>query len=126
MNKRSRGYNAYFVLVLLLLALLIIPSLLDGGRVEYTRGELIHDLEEGRIMYASISPGRETPTGEVDFVFSDGPGKTLYVSMGIGLRCKCGDTFSQKVLIGRGLVLIPCFSPPHFAFPFVQFLGCYP
>ncbi len=80
MNKRSRGYNAYFVLVLLLLALLIIPSLLDGGRVEYTRGELIRDLEAGRVVYASISPSRETPTGEVDFVLSDGPGKTLYVT----------------------------------------------
>lgn len=80
MNKRSRGYNAYFVLVLLLLALLIIPSLLDGGRVEYTRGELIRDLEAGRVVYASISPSRETPTGEVDFVLSEGPGKTLYVT----------------------------------------------
>lgn len=80
MNKRNRGYNAYFVLVLILLALLIIPSLLDGGRVEYTRGELIRDLEKGRIVYASISPSRETPTGEVDFVLSDGPGKTLYVT----------------------------------------------
>lgn len=80
MNKRSRGYNAYFVLVLLLLALLIIPSLLDGGRVEYTRGELIRDLEAGKVVYASISPSRETPTGEVDFVLSEGPGKTLYVT----------------------------------------------
>ncbi len=80
MNKRNRGYNAYFVLVLLLLALLIIPSLLDGGRVEYTRGELIRDLEAGRVVYASISPIRETPTGEVDFVLSEGAGKTLYVT----------------------------------------------
>lgn len=80
MNKRNRGYNAYFVLVLLLLALLIIPSLLDGGRIEYTRGELIKDLEAGKVVYASISPSRETPTGEVDFVLSDGPGKTLYVT----------------------------------------------
>ena len=80
MNKRNRGYNAYFVLVLLLLALLIIPSLLDGGRVEYTRGELIRDLEAGRVVYASISPSRETPTGEVDFVLSEGAGKTLYVT----------------------------------------------
>ncbi len=80
MNKRNRGYNAYFVLVLLLLALLIIPSLLDGGRVEYTRGELIRDLEAGKVVYASISPSRETPTGEVDFVLSEGPGKTLYVT----------------------------------------------
>ena len=79
MNKRNRGYTAYFVLVLLLLALLIIPSLLDGGRVEYTRGELIRDLEAGRVVYASISPSRETPTGEVDFVLSEGAGKTLYV-----------------------------------------------
>jgi len=68
------------VLVLLLLALLIIPSLLDGGRVEYTRGELIRDLEAGRVVYASISPSRETPTGEVDFVLSEGAGKTLYVT----------------------------------------------
>lgn len=80
MNKKSRGYNTYFVLVLLLLALLIIPSLLDSGRVEYTRGELIQDLEEGNVVYASISPSRETPTGEVDFVLSDGPSKTLYVT----------------------------------------------
>ena len=80
LNKKSRGYNAYFVLVLLLLALLIIPSLLDSGRVEYTRGELIQDLEEGNVVYASISPSRETPTGEVDFVLSDGPSRTLYVT----------------------------------------------
>lgn len=80
MNKKSRGFNAYFILVLLLLALLIIPSLLDSGRVEYTRGELIRDLEEGNVVYASISPSRETPTGEVDFVLSDGPSRTLYVT----------------------------------------------
>lgn len=80
MNKRSRGYNVYFVLVLLLLALLVIPNLLDGGRVEYTRGELIQDLEEGNVVFASISPSRQTPTGEVDFVLSNGPSRTLYVT----------------------------------------------
>ena len=48
MNKRNRGYNAYFILVLLLLALLVIPSLLDSDQVEYTRGELIQDLEGDR------------------------------------------------------------------------------
>ncbi len=80
MNKKNRGYNIYFVLVLLLMALLIIPSLLDSGRVEYTRGELIEDLKEGNVVYASISPGRQTPTGEVDFVLSKGTSKTLYVT----------------------------------------------
>ena len=80
MNKKTRGSNSYFILILLLMALLIIPSFLDSGRVEYTRGELIKDLEAGDIVYASISPGKETPTGEVDVVFTNAPSKTLYVT----------------------------------------------
>ena len=80
MNKRNRGYNAYFILVLLLLALLVIPSLLDSDQVEYTRGELIQDLEDGKVVYASIAPSRETPTGEVNFILSNGPARTLYVT----------------------------------------------
>ncbi len=80
MNKRNRGYNAYFILVLLLLALLVIPSLLDSDQVEYTRGELIQDLEGGKIVYASISPSRETPTGEVNFILDSGLTRTLYVT----------------------------------------------
>ena len=80
MNKKNRGYNAYFILVLLLMALLIIPSFLDNSQIEYTRGELVTDLEAGKVLYASISPGRETPTGEVEFVISGQPNKTLYVT----------------------------------------------
>lgn len=80
MNKKNRGYNAYFILVLLLMALLVIPSLLDNSQIEYTRGELVADLEAGKVIYASISPGRETPTGEVEFVISGQSNKTLYVT----------------------------------------------
>ncbi len=80
MNKRNRGYNAYFILVLLLLALLVIPSLLDTGATDYTRGELLQDLEDGNIVYASISPSREMPAGEVDVILSSGPARTLYVT----------------------------------------------
>lgn len=80
LNKKSRGYNIYFILVLLLFAMLIIPSILDNNQVEYTRGELVQDLEKKNVLYAVISPGRETPTGEVDFAFSDKSSKTLYVT----------------------------------------------
>jgi cell division protease FtsH len=66
--------------VLLLLALLVIPSLLDSDQVEYTRGELIQDLEDGKIVYAGISPSRETPTGEVNFILDSGLTRTLYVT----------------------------------------------
>ena len=70
----------YFILVLLLLGLLIIPSLTDNNQVEYTRGELLQDLKEENVLYATITPSRETPTGEVDFVFKDKSIKTLYVT----------------------------------------------
>ena len=62
------------------MALLVIPSFLDNSQIEYTRGELVTDLEAGKVLYASISPGRETPTGEVEFVISGQPNKTLYVT----------------------------------------------
>lgn len=94
LNKKNRGYNAYFIVVLLLLALLIIPSLLDSGQVEYTRGELTKDLEEGNVLYANISPSRETPTGEVDFVLKDGIRKTLYAT---------DVTEIEELLISHGL-----------------------
>lgn len=70
----------YFILILLLLGLLIIPSLTDNNQVEYTRGELLQDLKEENVLYATITPSRETPTGEVDFVFKDKSIKTLYVT----------------------------------------------
>ena len=70
----------YFILVLLLLGLLIIPSLTDNNQIEYTRGELLQDLKEENVLYATITPSRETPTGEVDFVFKDKSIKTLYVT----------------------------------------------
>lgn len=80
MNKKNRGYNAYFILILLLLALLIIPNLLDNGQVEYTRGELLQDLEDGDVLRASISPSKQTPTGEVDITLKTGGTRTLYVT----------------------------------------------
>ena len=80
MNKKNRSYNVYFILILLLLGLLIIPSLTDNNQVEYTRGELLQDLKEENVLYATITPSRETPTGEVDFVFKDKSVKILYVT----------------------------------------------
>ena len=59
---------------------MIIPSLTDTNQVEYTRGELLQDLKEENVLYATITPSRETPTGEVDFVFKDKSIKTLYVT----------------------------------------------
>jgi cell division protease FtsH len=54
--------------------------MLDVRQSEYTRGELIENLEAGEVAAVSIQPNRETPTGEVEVVLSDGQHKTLYVT----------------------------------------------
>ena len=78
--KRSRGLSVYFVVMLVLLALLVVPSFMDNNRIEYTRGELMNDLEAGRVVSADITPSRQTPTGEVTVILESGLEKTLYVT----------------------------------------------
>ena len=78
--KRSRGLSVYFVVMLVLLALLVVPSFMDNNRIEYTRGELMNDLETGRVVSADITPSRQTPTGEVTVTLESGLEKTLYVT----------------------------------------------
>ncbi len=78
--KKSRGLSVYFVVMLVLLALLIVPSFMDNNRIEYTRGELMEDLEAGRVVGADIMPSRQTPTGEVTVTLESGLEKTLYVT----------------------------------------------
>lgn len=80
MDKRSRGLSIYFIVMLILLAMLVIPSFMDNNRIEYTRGELMEDLEAGRVVGADIVPSRETPTGEVTVKLESGLEKTLYVT----------------------------------------------
>ena len=77
---KNRGFNLYFVLILGLLLLVIWTSMLDVRQSEYTKGELIESLEADEVVSASIQPNRETPTGEVEVVLSDGQRKTLYVT----------------------------------------------
>ena len=77
---KNRGFNLYFVLILGLLLLVVWTSLLDVRQSEYTKGELIESLEADEVVSASIQPNRETPTGEVEVVLSDGQRRTLYVT----------------------------------------------
>lgn len=80
MNMKNRGFSMYFILILGLLLLVVWTSMLNVRQSEYTRGELVENLEAGEVVAASISPNRETPTGEVEVVLSDGQHKTLYVT----------------------------------------------
>ncbi|MBO5057194.1 MAG: ATP-dependent zinc metalloprotease FtsH [Lachnospiraceae bacterium] len=77
---KNRGFSMYFILILGLLLLVVWTSMLNVRQSEYTRGELVENLEAGEVVAASILPNRETPTGEVEVVLSDGQHKTLYVT----------------------------------------------
>lgn len=77
---KNRGINMYFVLILGLLFLVVWTSMLNVGQIEYTKGELVADLQQGDVTAAYIQPNRETPTGEVEVMLKDGQQKTLYVT----------------------------------------------
>lgn len=80
MNMKNRSFNLYFILIFGLLLAVIWTSMLDVRQSEYTRGELIESLKANAVVAAIIQPNRETPTGEVEIVLSDGQHKTLYVT----------------------------------------------
>ncbi len=77
---KNRGVNLYFILILGLLLMVIWTSMLNVGQIEYTKGLLLSDLEQGNVTTAYIQPNRETPTGEVEVILEDGRHKTLYVT----------------------------------------------
>ncbi len=80
MNMKNRSFNLYFILIFGLLLAVIWTSMLDVRQSEYTRGELLESLKANAVVAAIIQPNRETPTGEVEIVLSDGQHKTLYVT----------------------------------------------
>ena len=81
MNNNKKNFNAYFlvVLVLLFLAALMFRGL-NGQETDYTRGELRKALEAGQVLEAVIQPNKETPTGIVRVALSTGEEKILYVT----------------------------------------------
>ena len=80
MNKGNRSFGFYFVLIMGLLFLIIWVSTQNIGVTEYTRGELLADLEAGNVAQCSLQPNKETPTGEVEVILSSGQQKTLYAT----------------------------------------------
>ena len=61
----------FFVIVLLLLGLVLINAWMKNN-VEYTRAELVRDLEDGDIEEVVIHPNAQGPTGYLDVTFASG------------------------------------------------------
>ncbi len=77
---KQRGFSQYFVVIVLLLLGIVLINAWKKNNVEYTRAELIQDLEDGDIEEVVIHPNAEGPTGYLDVTFASGQEKTLYAT----------------------------------------------
>ncbi len=79
-NNPRRGFSLYFLLILIVAAMLLIPSLLSGKQATYTRNDLEADISAGNIVQASVTPGKVPPAGEVNIQTKSGARHILYVT----------------------------------------------
>ena len=80
MNNQRRGISLYFILMLVIIILMIIPNFLKGDETPYTRGNLESDISASKVKTVYITPNRQTPTGVVEVVLSGGSSKKMYVT----------------------------------------------
>ena len=80
MNNQRKGISLYFILMVLVIAIMLIPNLLSGNQPAYTRGNLEADIANQKIVAVSIEPNKQTPTGSVTVTLKDGNSRTMYVS----------------------------------------------
>ena len=80
MKHSTRGYNQYFVMIIILLLGLVFINSCQKNRVEYTRAALIQDLEAGEVTEVIIHQNRETPTGYLDIDLKTKGDRTLYAT----------------------------------------------
>ena len=77
---KQKGFSQYFVVIVLLLLGIVLINAWKKNNVEYTRAELVQDLEDGDIKEVVIHPNAQGPTGYLDVTFASGQEKTLYAT----------------------------------------------
>ena len=80
MNNQRKGISLYFILMLIIIVMLIVPSLISTGTDTYTRGNLEKDIEANNVTKVNIEPSRYAPAGSVEVTLSSGNIKTLYTT----------------------------------------------
>ncbi len=82
LKQGGRGFLSYFVFIIVLLIVvgLVNRMSIRNQEEDYTRAQLIQDMEAGRVVELEIIPNSETPTGAVEIGLSDGTNKRLFVT----------------------------------------------
>lgn len=80
MGKSAKGINIYFVIIAILLLVTVWVSTIQDRSDQYTKGELVSQLEEGQVVAVEIQPNAQVPTGTLTITLKDNTVRTLHVS----------------------------------------------
>jgi len=80
LKQNGKGFNHYFLMIMLLIMGLVLINSCNMKNTEYTQAEMVQDIAEESVEEILIQPYRETPTGSVEVVFKSGAEKILYVT----------------------------------------------
>lgn len=80
MKQGNKFFNSYFIIIVMLGITILGWHLLTGKEEEYTRAQLIADMEAENIQEMVIVPYQETPTGRLEVELKGGVDKTLYAT----------------------------------------------
>ncbi|WP_275564721.1 ATP-dependent zinc metalloprotease FtsH [Acetatifactor aquisgranensis] len=80
MRQNNRGFNSYFLFIILLLMGVALLTSLNGADEEYTREQFIADMEAGKVTEVVVRPNSEVPTGYLDVELTGGVDRKLYVT----------------------------------------------
>ena len=79
MKQQSfRGFGFVLLMMLLIYMAMILPNRMFVNK--RTSQEFLNDLESGHMVEVEIQPNQETPTGQVNYIMTDGEQYVAYVS----------------------------------------------
>ena len=80
MEQNRRGFNLYFVFIVIIMLALIWINSVGRNVEEYSRKELSEALQEGTVAAVIINPNQQAPTGKAEITLKTGEEKTLYAT----------------------------------------------
>ena len=80
MRQNSRGFNSYFIFIILLLMGVALLTSMNGSEEAYTKEQFIADMEADRVSEVVVRPNSEVPTGYLAVELKSGAERKLYVT----------------------------------------------